>query len=397
MSASNPRVLVAHVRYRQAGGEDTVFETEVQLLESAGMDVAVLDLPGANLDAMSLLRLVRLSLSYANHRYGRRLISARIDGYRPDVVHFHNIYPLLGPGAILQAAAMNCTTVMTLHNHRLSCLAGTHVLNGEHCDRCRPGHFAAGIRHACYRGSRTQSALAARATTRQWANFVSLSAPTLLIALTEAMKDQYVSYGGDPDRIIVKNSSVPAGATEEGPRAGVFCAGRLSGEKGIIELMQAWPAGAPLLTVAGAGPMEDGATAIRKPNVRFLGWLPRGSVRHLARMAKVVVVPSLGREPTSLVALEAFSEGTPVVAFAGGALGTVVRGMSVDCTAPMLDFAALAEAAGAMAVSPRWHEVSAACRSTYASAYTLERNLAALESIYARAIEIHGSGQRAGS
>ena len=389
------RVLVCHVHYGQPGGEDAVFQTEVGLLRETGVEVSTLELSSGDLNAIPFQQRARMAVSYASHDWGRRLIRAAITRHRPDVVHFHNIYPQLGPGAIAEADRLGCATLQTLHNFRLSCVTGRYVRDGEVCESCAPGHFATGVRYGCYRGSRAQSLLVARATTHQWQNFVSRSIPLYWLALTRFMRQFYVRLGAPAERIIVKANSVDAG--EPGGRAvrrGVFCGGRLSPEKGIVPLMRAWPEDALTLTVAGDGPTEDEARKAVKHNVRFLGRLDPDRMRAELRQAAVVAMPSVWPEPVSLVALEAFAEGTPVVAFEGSSLGWVVRELSSRCVVAFGDFPALARRACEVTTAADWRTLSEHCVDLWQSKYSHPVNRQSLLGIYETALALKRSQAR---
>ena len=143
------------------------------------------------------------------------------------------------------------------------------------------------------------------------------------------MKSVYERLGAPPERIVVKANSVdPGKPLSRSDRSGVFCGGRLSEEKGIVPLMLAWPDDGPTLTVAGDGPARDEVCGAVKHNVRYVGRLDTADMRAALRKAMVVAMPSIWPEALPLVALEAFAEGTPVVAFAGGSLGPVAAEIS---------------------------------------------------------------------
>jgi hypothetical protein len=91
------RVLVCHVRYRQAGGEDAVFDNEVDILRDAGVEVESLGLSSDDLGGLTRRARAEIVVRYPDHAWGRATIRRAIEQHRPDVVHFHNLYPLLGP------------------------------------------------------------------------------------------------------------------------------------------------------------------------------------------------------------------------------------------------------------------------------------------------------------
>jgi glycosyltransferase involved in cell wall biosynthesis len=118
-------------------------------------------------------------------------------------------------------------------------------------------------------------------------------------------------------RVIPVGTDVPAdvGPPDDPPH--VLYAGRLSPEKGVLELVEA-ARGLPLV-VAGDGPLRD-----RVPSA--LGMLPHDELLVRYERASVVACPSY-REGFGVVCAEAMAHGRPVVASAvGGLLDLVVDG-----------------------------------------------------------------------
>jgi hypothetical protein len=83
----------------------------------------------------------------------RNKIRLVLDDFKPDVVHFHNTFPLISPLAV-RAASKYAPVVMTLHNYRTACAAGVPTRNGKVCSLCLDKKCVLdGIKHRCYRGS----------------------------------------------------------------------------------------------------------------------------------------------------------------------------------------------------------------------------------------------------
>jgi len=111
----------------------------------------------------------------------------------------------------------------------------------------------------------------------------------------------------------------------------VLFAGRLSREKGILELVQA--ANGMKLVVAGDGPVRD-----RVPGA--LGFVPHHELLRLYDRAAVVACPSR-REGFGVACAEAMAHGRPVVASAVGGLLDLVEDERTGLLVPPGDVAAL--------------------------------------------------------
>src|SRR5581483_7170306 len=92
------RVLIAHNRYRTPGGEERHVDLLEQGLLQRGVEVRRFERDSAELDRSRGRRAAAaLTLAY---RPGGGGIGRALDQWRPDVVHFHNIWPLLSPAAL---------------------------------------------------------------------------------------------------------------------------------------------------------------------------------------------------------------------------------------------------------------------------------------------------------
>ncbi len=139
----------------------------------------------------------------------------------------------------------------------------------------------------------------------------------LTICPSNALADAARDLGAQEVRVIPSGVQVPDEVAEEAAPPEVLFAGRLSPEKGILELVEA--AKGMRLVVAGDGPLRD-----RVPGA--LGFVPHDDLGPLYERAAVVACPS-HREGFGVVCAEAMAYGRPVVAGAtGGLLDLVVDG-----------------------------------------------------------------------
>jgi len=317
-------VLQLHNRYRQAGGEDTVVARERELLTSAGHEVLqcqVENPPGAVRAAATLL----LSAWNPSSASSVKQITAE---FQPDVAHIHNTWWVLSPSVV--AALGSIPTVVTLHNYRLLCANSQLFRDGHPCEDCVGRGPWRGVQHRCYRRSFPASTLAAAAIgiprrLDVWRNV------DLFLALTDFAKGRFVAGGLPEERLVVKPNFVD----DPGPRLNapsasttVLFVGRLSTEKGIGVLLEAWSRVRPdhlELLIVGDGPLADDVRALAPPGVRFLGHLGQDQIRELMLGARALIFPSIWYEGQPMVLLEALAAGLPlVVSGIGGIPDTVV-------------------------------------------------------------------------
>ncbi len=350
------RVLVVHNRYRGAmpSGENRAVDRDIAALGEAGVDVRGYLRESDEIDGFGRTERAGLAIRPLHSRADTHRITGIVDGWQPDVIHFHNLYPLISPGFIVPARERGVPVVQTVHNYRHVCANGLFTREGAPCHECAGRRIAIpAIRHGCYRGSRLQSVTMAatlarhRATWRSIDRFVAVSRP-----IAEFLSGP---VGVDPERVVVQPNSIPDPGPVQPPGRGLLYAGRLEDIKGVPLLLAAWERAAPAgwtLTIAGDGPerpsVEDAAR--RRPDVTYLGPVAPDEVHRLMDAARVVVVPSVAYEAMPMVLVEAFSRGRPVLGTGHGALTELVDPSVGWLCEPTVD--SLADAIGRVARGP---------------------------------------------
>jgi glycosyltransferase involved in cell wall biosynthesis len=324
------RVLVAHNLYRSAtpSGENQLVRAEIELLRTGGVEVVEL-LRDSDEIADGVRGVLEAAPGPVYSRTGVRRFTRLLEDTRPDVVHLHNVYPLISPYVVRVAGRHDVPVVQTVHNYRHGCVNGLHLRDGHPCTDCLGTRLGLpGLRHGCYRGSRVQSlpmTIGQNVHRGTWHDGVAR-----YLALTPFMRDRLVATGIPPERITIRPSWVPdPGAAAPGGRDVLFV-GRLDEAKGVDRLLDAWSAaggaaGRRLLLV-GDGPMAGAvrAAASADPTVRWLGRLDPPDVATAIADAGYVVVPSRAFEGYPLIVAEAFGRGRPVLTVSGGSVGTIV-------------------------------------------------------------------------
>lgn len=247
--------------------------------------------------------------------FKRRALAAELERVETDVVHFHNISLVGGPGVLRMGR--QAVRIMTAHEHWLTC----------------PMHLLWKYdRESCQKRECIRCCLAGRRPPQVWrytgAVGRGLRELDALIFPSRHALEAHRVRGTDGPMVHLPYflpddwaAGVEASAVPTGGRPYVAAAGRLVTMKGFQRLVPAMRALPGVdLRIAGTGPYEPTlrAMAADLPNVRFEGLLGGDGLARLFAGARAVVVPSLFPETFGYVVLEAFAVGTPVVVHRGG-------------------------------------------------------------------------------
>ncbi len=318
------RIAVVHSYYsnRTPSGENVVVDLQREALRRAGHDVRVISLYQEETEKSRLYPAVT-AVRVATNRGPRP--TDEIDRFDPDIVHVHNLFPNFGRK---WAARYSSRLVTTIHNYRPLCAAATLLRDGESCTLCPDRHSALpSLRYRCFKDSLV--ATLPVAVGMRFDRDPLLAAAARIITITEDMRSRYIAIGLPQDKIVTVPNFVPAAdspGTHEGDEHGDFWlfVGRLSHEKGILQLVRDWPDG-PRLKVVGSGPLDDDLRRMARPTVELLGRRPPTEVRELMAAARGLLFPSIWPEGLPTVYLEALAAGLPVIAGARSVVGQLVE------------------------------------------------------------------------
>jgi glycosyltransferase involved in cell wall biosynthesis len=145
----------------------------------------------------------------------------------------------------------------------------------------------------------------------------------VFIAMSEFSRDKHREFGFPRDMEVVPYflpDRAPAPQLADGSphdRPYFLFVGRLERLKGLDDVIPAFRSytNADLL-IAGSGQHEAAlkALAAGNPRVRFLGSVPNEQLGRYYQHAIALLVPSVGFETFGIILIEAFSQGTPVIA-----------------------------------------------------------------------------------
>lgn len=385
-NSSKVRILSIHNTYQIRGGEDESRESEERLLREMGHHV---DVYQESNDRVSSIERWRMAIRTIWSRQAYRTVAKQLRANTYDLMHVQNFFPLISPSVYYAAKSCGVPVVQTLRNYRLLCPNALFFRDGQVCEDCLGKAIPfPGVVHACYRDNRTASGvttamISLHRAARTWTNMVDI-----YIALTQFARNKFIQGGIPADKIVVKPNFVhPDPGCGEGRGDYALYVGRLSVEKGLDVLLQAWEllGGKMPLKIVGEGPLANQVieAAQRFPAIEWLGRRPVQEVYALMGEAKVLIFPSKWYETFGRVAVEAFAKGTPTIAANIGAITELVDHERTGLHFRPGDPTDLADKVERILAEPELlAQMRREARSEFEARYTAKQNYQRLMEIY---------------
>ncbi len=309
--SSSTRVLIGHVPYRNRGGEDLHVEVLRSIYGSLGWQSDLI--PG-----------IRNPQSYSTTDILGSLIGRKseISLSDFDLIHIHNIYPVLGPRFLREALASGKPVFWTVHNHRFYCTNGLALYGSERCEVCK---FKPSILRPVLRNCNSdwkKSAYYATSLARVRAEGL-LQRITRFIAPSPYIAEEIAALGIPTSRISMLPNPVFDGDAlvkrvereSENSRGLFVYAGRFSEEKGVRlfpKLAQALPEYD--FELFGEGPQwaEIQLQARGLENLFLRGPAPHDEIIRSLKRATAGILPSICNEICPTFAIETLAAGKPV-------------------------------------------------------------------------------------
>lgn len=388
------KILLVHNRYKQAGGEDVVFEHELDLLQRSGHEV--LTYCRSNWETDSYPGVKRLALvpkmiwAKDTHQEFGELLRRE----KPDVVHIHNIWVMISPSIYSVCREAGVPVVQTFHNYRLLCPAGSLFRHGRTCHECVDQSLVQSVVHGCYNDSRPATAALALALAIHRLRDTWTTGIDSCITLSQFSRNLILKAGLPAESVFVKPNFVypdPGVSTEQ--RDYALFMGRLSPEKGVGTILNAWSrlVDPVELLIIGGGPeaadLQKGAAERGLAKVHFQGYLPRDQALGFMRRAQFLIFPSELYENFPMTIAEAFAFGVPVICSRMGAMQEIVEDGRTGLHFTPGDAEDLAaKVKWACDHAERMREMGKEARQEYENKYTAEKNYPILMEIYRHAV-----------
>lgn len=341
------KILQVNKFHYPRGGADKYFLNLSQALRDKGHEVAVFSMhhPLNQASQWSKYFVSRLSFNEADlkdklkmpgriiySQAARRQFKKLIKDFKPDIVHYHNIYHQLSPSILSVAKEQGIKSVIHLHDYKLICPNYQLFTKGQVCQACRPKKYYHCLTKKCFKNSYLKSALASTEMYLHHSIF-NLYQKNLdyLISPSQFLKDKFIDFGWPAEKIkVITNPFDPSlkkldNLPEENY---LLYFGRLSQEKGIATLLQAASQTNSQLKILGEGPLEadlKSQAAKLKVSVDWLGFKQGRELELIINQARAVVIPSIWWENMPLNLLEALSLGKIVIAAKTGGIPEIIN------------------------------------------------------------------------
>ncbi len=389
------RVLLVHCFYRSSApsGEDSVYRNEKKLLEDNGHQVITYEKFNDELDNNSVLKKILAGTEFVWSQNAFNEITSIIKKNKPDVAHFHNIFPQISTSAYVACKKLGIPVVQTLHNYRYICPAGLLQRNNKPCEKCIKGSLISSLIHKCYRNSLMAtlpmaSMIAFNRVTGNFRNNVDS-----YIALTEFAKNRFIEGGLPAEKISIKPNFVSSHEVSQHPNGNyAIFVGRLTQEKGVATLIEACKNTKHIpVKILGDGELKkqlESICILYDLNVEFLGNQSNSNAINMINNSKFLIIPSECYEGFPVVVAEAYACGKPVL---GSKIGSLDEIIIENVTGRKFTYGSANALADGML--KMWDDTSMLQRmsenalATFTDKYSPEVNLKMLLSIYDKVME----------
>ena len=307
---------MVHSFYRTSipSGENAVVRLLVSALRERGHEVRLIS--RVTPDKPSVVRSVRFAGTVSTGVGPDPLDELR--SFRPDVTHVHNLFPGFGDR---WPSAWSGPLVASLHNYRPLCASGILFRDGEPCVECVTDSAVAGLRHACYRGSRTATLPLTISHLGGLERNRLLRRADLITVPSPRAREHYLAAGLDPRSLrVLPSGHQPVTSSPHPPPDGPrwIAAGRFVPEKGFMDLVDWWPMDGSL-DLVGDGPQGAALRDAAGPVVSVLPPLDHQSYLERLENYTGFVFASMWPETQGMAVVESLAAGVPVVARTGSA------------------------------------------------------------------------------
>ncbi len=318
------KVVQAFNVHRSGGGATIATIALIDLLRSRGVQVEMFQRSSRDLP-QNVLGHLQAGLGVFVPGKTVRQFAEILDRVEPDLVHSHEVFPLISPWILPECRKRGIPVVMTCNDYHLTCPARNHFRDDMICTQCVDRGVLPSVVHNC-RGKYAESAVMAAYCTMVNAFRLYLDNVDHFIVPSQFTGEWLGKHAGiSSNRLTAVATQVAIPEHACNPAEGTYAAfaGRFVREKGIGVLLE-------------AGELSGVPVRLSRNRVSFVEInLPSkadvlvtdtpNELQTFYRHARMLVVPSVWFETFGLAAAEAMALGIPVIASRIGALAELIE------------------------------------------------------------------------
>lgn len=374
------KILLVNKFHYIKGGSETYYFGLGELLEKSGHDVIYFSMKDdknkpcpqekyfvENVDFnahMGKFKLMKTALKMLYSREAKKKFKKLILDEKPDIIHLNIFQSQLTASIVDVAHKYRIPIVYTAHDLKSVCPNYQMLNHGEVCEKCLHGKYINCFKTSCMKDSRLKSLLATmeadvykrRKTYRKM---------DLIITPSEFYKRKIDEAKIADCPVIHMTNFLPQGTQYSAVnKVGdyILYFGRLSREKGIITLVEAYSRSNCDLSlyIVGTGPVKEEVEGKIKElsmadKIKLLGFKSGQELKDIVAASRCVVLPSEWYENGPYSIMEAMAAGKPVIVSNLGGLPELVDDGITGYIVPAKDAEKLAEAIKKMCNMPSRH------------------------------------------
>lgn len=328
------RILLINRNHFIGGGADRVYLNTGKLLEDNGHDVAYFSsVNKKNLDTKydkyfvedimprqgGLISKIQTVKKYLYNDEAFDKLEKLIKDFKPEMVHIHLFYGALSSSILKILKDNKIPIVITIHDYRLLCPVNAMLdKEGRICEKCINDRFYNCIAKRCSEGNIFQSTVVTAEAYMRKFLFDPLTYVDHFIFVSQFSRNKHISFDKrykDKSSHLYNFSSSLENEKKVIKGNYLFYYGRLSKEKGILNLINSVKKTNSKLKIAGDGPQKEEVLNEIKgfSNIEYVGFKSGDELTDLIINSSFVVVPSEWYENNPMTIVESFILGKPVI------------------------------------------------------------------------------------
>lgn len=291
------KILLVHNYYSQRGGEDSYVSNLIKLFGAQGHQVIAYTKDSRSVKTLSgLILSIKPMFSFDNRI--EKDISNVIKASKPDIAHFNNVFPLIGPVAYEACRNNKLPIVQTIHNYRF--LPEKEASFGYD-----------NYRSAIYK-KLFQASIELAIKKRVFDLVDGFIFPTMF---SKGIYLKNARFTINKASVIPHFVDVPKNVAKPKTRDTFIFAGRFSKEKGVLPLLEIFSKLPDRkLLVVGAGPQKEAVEKYKRfNNIKVIDWVDRKTLFKHINLSLALISPSLSYEVMPLSVIESLALKTRVI------------------------------------------------------------------------------------